>query len=149
MNCRCLSAATVRLGVEVATREEAVRAVAEILRGDPRVGSWEDFWKVIGPNQVVELGEGHGGAVCLVHGRGAGILDLALSALRLSTPVFGETGASLSLFFAFAIPAARSAEYLRAVGALARTCGDAKRRSALMAATTEEEFARLLAAWIG
>lgn len=133
----------------MATRHDAVRAVVEILRSDPRVGSWDDFWAAIGPSQVVELGGDHGGAVCLVHGRGAGISDLALSALRLSTPVSGETGDPLSLFFAFAIPTARSAEYLRAVGALARTCSDTKRRAILMAAATEEEFARLLAGWIG
>ncbi len=148
MNCRCLSAATVRLGVQVATREEAVRAVAEILRDDPRVGLWEDFWKAIGPNQVVELGEGHGGAVCLVHARRSEIVDLALAAMRLASPVIGEKGELISLFFAFAIPTARAAEYLRAVGALARACGDAKRREDLMAAKSEEDFARLLARWI-
>lgn len=148
MNCRCLNSSTVRLGVQAATREEAVRAAIEILRGDPRIVSWDDFLVALDSGQVLELGADHGEAVCLIHGRGAGISGLALSALRLSAPVPGEKGDPLALFFVFAIPTARAAEYLRAVGALVRACADAKCREALMSAATEEEFARRLSGWI-
>lgn len=148
MNCRCLDSSTVRLGVSAATREEAVRAAIEILRNDPRIVSWNDFQAALDSGQVLELGADCGGAVCLVHGRSAGVSGLALSALRLAAPVTGEKGDLLSLFFVFAIPTTRAAEYLRAVGALARACADAKCRETLMSAATEEEFARRLSGWI-
>ncbi len=139
---------TVRLGLQVATREEAVHATAEILRGDPRVGSWDAFRASIGPKQVVELGDRTGGAVCLAHGRSDAVTNLALAAARLSAPVAGERGETLVLFFVFAIPLTMAEEYLRAVGALARACSNAKHRAALLAAPTREDFARLLAGWV-
>ncbi len=148
MNDECVGPMTVRLDMQAATRDEAVRATAELLRGDPRVGPWDAFWAGITPAKVVELGGGEGRAVCLAHGRGADVTGLALAAARLERPVIGEDGAPLSLFFVFAIPLTMSEEYLRAVGALARACGDAARREALNTDASPEDFARHLAGWI-
>lgn len=148
MSGECVGPATVRLGMQAATREEAVRATAELLQGDTRVGPWDTFWAGITPAKVVELGGGEGRAVCLAHGRGADVTGLALAAARLARPVPGENGAPLSLFFVFAIPLTMSEEYLRAVGALARACGDAARREALDADASPEDFAAHLAGWI-
>lgn len=139
----CVTAATVRLGLPAATRDEAVRATAELLRGDGRIFSWDEFLASIGPRQVIDLGDG-GGGVCLAHGRSDSVRQLVLAASRLASPVKGADGSPLSLFFVFGIPLTMSGEYLRAVGALARACGNAKRRAALDAAASPEEFARLL-----
>jgi mannitol/fructose-specific phosphotransferase system IIA component (Ntr-type) len=89
-----------------------------------------------------------GCGVCLAHGRGDQVKHLALAAGRLASPVAGQNG-QLQLIFVFAIPAAMAEEYLRAVGALARTCGDRAKLAQLLAASSSEEFAGLLESWIG
>ncbi len=138
----------VRLDLAAATREEAVRATAELLRNDARIVSWEEFWKSIGPKQVVDLG-GCSCGICLAHGRSDSVKKLALSAARLAAPVNSETLTPVQLVFVFAIPSAMSEEYLRTVGALARRCKDGAKLSELLAATTPEDFAQLLEAWLG
>ena len=143
-----LGPSTVRLGLQAVTRDEAVRATAEILRGDPRVGSWDALWASIGPKQVVELGGSGGGVVCLSHGRSGAVGNLALAAARLSAPVAGQQAEALVLFFVFAIPLTMAEEYLRAVGALARAVGNAKHRTALLGAETQDDFANLLSGWV-
>ncbi len=148
MTASCVNAATVRLDLPASSRDEAVDATAGLLRGDPRLVSWEEFRAAIGERQVVELGGVGSCAVCLAHGRGAGVADLALSAVRLAVPVDGGEGRRIGMVFVFAIPLTMAEEYLRAVGALARVCGNAKQCGALLAAETVEEFAGLLAKWI-
>lgn len=133
----------VRLGLEASTREEAVRATAELLAGDPRLGDWGEFWSSVGPKQVVDLG---GSGICLAHGRSAAVKKLALAASRLAHPVPGRPQPLLAVIV-FAIPLAMAEEYLRAVGAIARACGDAGKRAELLAAATPEAFAALLAEW--
>jgi mannitol/fructose-specific phosphotransferase system IIA component (Ntr-type) len=140
-----VDAARVRLGLTAATRAEAVEATARLLEGDARVGPWGDLWESIGTRQIVEPGTG---GVCLAHGRRGTVKQLALAAARLDQPVAGENG-PVRLFFVFAIPSAMAEEYLRAVGALARVCGDEAKRAALEAAASPEELAGLLGEWIG
>ncbi len=148
MTPSCVNAATVRLGLSAASRDEAVDATAGLLRGDPRVVSWEEFRSAIGERQVVELGGSDACAVCLAHGRSGGVTELALAAARLAAPVDGGDGRRIGLVFVFAIPLTMAEEYLRAVGALARVCGNAKQCGALLGAAKAEKFAGLLAKWI-
>lgn len=136
--------AQVRLGVEETTRENALRAAAELLRGDPRVTSWEELWTSAGERQVAELGSC---GVCLAHGR-RGVRELVLSAVRLTTPVPGTNGAPLSLVFLFGIPEAMAEEYLRAVGALVRACRNEERLEEITKAALPEDFARLIRGWL-
>lgn len=134
----------VRLDWPAASREEALAAAAQLLHDDVRAGSWEDFRRSIGARQIVEPGSG---GVCLAHGRSEAVRHLALAAVRLAQPVAGENG-PVRLVFVFAIPLAMAGEYLRAVGALARVCGDEARRAELAASAAPEHFARLLGEWI-
>jgi mannitol/fructose-specific phosphotransferase system IIA component (Ntr-type) len=140
-----IGAGQVRLDVEESTRAGALRAAADLLRGDARVSAWEDLWVSSGERQVVEL-EGCG--VCLAHGRG-GVKELVLAAVRLASPVVGESGAGLRVVFFFGIPEAMAEEYLRAVGALVRACRCAERLDELLAATTPDEFAACVEEWAG
>lgn len=133
----------VRLGLEASTREEAVRATAELLAGDPRLGDWGEFWSSVGPKQVVDLGAS---GVCLAHGRSGAAKRLALAASRLAHPVPADPE-PLRAVIVFAIPLAMSEEYLRAVGAIARACGDPRRRAELLEARAPNDFAALLAEW--
>jgi mannitol/fructose-specific phosphotransferase system IIA component (Ntr-type) len=136
--------ARVGLGVEAATRGEAVRAAAELLRGDPRIGPWEEFWQELGKRPVVDLGSPD---VCMAHGRGGAVKGLAVSAARI-VPAAGNEPVP-RLVFVFGIPLAMAEEYLRAVGALVRTCREGGRVEALLAETTADGFASLLEKWIG
>ena len=132
----------VRLDLEAADRETALRRTAELLAADPRVGNWEEFWLSIGGRQVVELADA-AGSVILAHGRGQAVREVALAAARWAAP------AGPRLIFVFAIPAAMSEEYLRNVGALARICRQPEKTAALLSAATPVEFAGLLDAWPG
>lgn len=140
MSTRLIEPAHVALNLSARSRDEAVREVAELLRGDARVGSWDDFWKSIGPKQIVDL-KGCGGGVCLAHGREASVRELVLAAGRL------PDGADPSLprfVFLFAIPERMAEDYLRAVGALARVCGEENKMEELRNADMPEVFAAAL-----
>jgi len=132
----------VLLDLEAPAREEAVRATADLLRHDARVGDWDEFWSSIGGRQVVDL-EGSQGGVILAHGRGGSVKQLALAAARWNSPD------GRRLIFVFAIPSAMTAEYLRKVGALARVCREPAKLDALLAAATPEEFGSKITEWIG
>ena len=134
--------ARVRLDVAAPTRDEAVRAVAKLLRDDERVGSWDEFWSSIGERQVVDL-EGCTSGVVLAHGRGGSIKQLALAAARWNSPDGPR------FVFVFAIPSAMAEEYLRKVGALARVCREPAKLDVLRAAASPEEFAARLEEWVG
>ena len=134
MSSRLVEPSQVRLDLAAASRDGAVRAVAGLLRGDPRVGSWDAFWASIGAKQIVDLK----GGVCLAHGRDSTVRDLALAAGRLTA---GADPGLPRYVFVFAIPFAMAEDYLRAVGALARACGDEKKMAVLDKAATPEEFA--------
>ncbi|MFM8720796.1 MAG: hypothetical protein ACKOFH_14915, partial [Chthoniobacterales bacterium] len=104
------------------------------------IGSWDDFWKSIGPKQIVDL-KGCGCGVCLAHGRDESVSGLVLAAGRMA-----DTAApGLPRFvFVFAIPAAMAEDYLRAVGALARLCGEEKKFDVLRRAATPAALADAL-----
>lgn len=137
MSGRLIDPARVRLDLAAGSRDEAVRDVAELLRGDGRIGSWDALWRSIGPKQIVDL-KGCGCGVCLAHGRDESVRDLVLAAGRMAE----HTAAGLPRFvFVFAIPSAMAEDYLRAVGALARLCGEEKKFETLVRAATPADLA--------
>lgn len=140
-----ITAAGVDLALEGTSLMDAVEKTARLLDQDGRSGAWEVFWPSVRDRQMVEPG---GCGVYLAHGRGDQVKHLALAAGRLSSPVAGQSG-QVQMVFVFAIPAAMSEEYLRAVGALARTCGDRAKLDELREVSSPEEFAGLLESWIG
>lgn len=133
--------ARIRLDLAAPDRAAAVRAVAELLSDDPRVGGWDEFWTSIGGRQVVDL-EGCSDGVILAHGRADSVKSLAVAAARWKSPEGPR------LVFVFAIPSAMSGEYLRRVGALARVCRDSSRLTELFAAPSPAGFAAKLEAWL-
>ena len=136
-----LDPARVRLDVAAESRDSAVEAAISLLRDDPRIKSWDEFRPWIGPKQVMEL-EGSAGGVILVHGRSAAVTDMAVSALRWNSPDGPR------FVFVFAIPSAMTEQYLRKVGALARTCRDAGKLAGLAGAATAEDFTDRLEGWM-
>ncbi len=148
MNAGLVSPDHVLLDLAATTREEAVRAVAGLLRADGQIANWDQFWASVGPRQIVDL-KGGGCGVCLAHGRDSSVSALRLAAGRLAVPLEVPGGPALRMVFVFAIPATMSEEYLRNVGALARICREPEKTAALLAAATPAEFAGLLDAWLG
>jgi mannitol/fructose-specific phosphotransferase system IIA component (Ntr-type) len=134
---RLVDATRVRLDLAAPSRGQAVEAALELLRGDPRVVSWEDFRRSVGDRQVIDL-DGCAGGVVLAHGRSASVAKLALAAARWSAPDGPR------LIFVFAIPSAMAGEYLRQVGALARACRAPDCLDALRSAATAGDFAERL-----
>jgi len=142
MSSRLVEPSHVRLDLAATSRDEAVRSVTELLRGDPRIGSWDSLQASIGPKQIVDLK----GGVCLAHGRDESVRDLVVAAGRLPA----DAGPSLPRYvFVFAIPGAMAEDYLRAVGALARACGEEKKIATLDKAHSAAEFADALEALLG
>jgi len=142
MSSRLVEPSHVRLDLAAASRDEAVWSVAELLRGDPRIGAWDALRASIGPKQIVDLK----GRVCLAHGRDETVRDLALAAGRLPAD---EDPHLPRYVFVFAIPSAMAEDYLRAVGALARACGEEKKMAALDQAVTPADFAEALEKLLG
>ncbi|MFZ4483400.1 MAG: PTS sugar transporter subunit IIA [Chthoniobacterales bacterium] len=136
-----------RVGLETvaASREEAIRRAVDLLRGDPRVGPWEDFVAAVAARPIVDF---CGGEICLAHGRGGAIKGLAFAAARVQPGPDAAAGVP-RFVFVFGIPATMAEDYLRSVGALARVCGDPARVAALREAPSEDDFAGLLEKWIG
>jgi hypothetical protein len=142
MSSRLVEPAHVQFDFAAASRDGAVWSVAELLRGDPRIGSWDALRASIGPKQIVDLK----GRVCLAHGRDETVRDLALAAGRLPA----DADPHLPRYvFVFAIPSAMAEDYLRAVGALARACGEEKKMAALDRAATPRDFAEALEKLLG
>jgi len=140
MSSRLVEPAHVALDLDASSRDGAVRAVAERLRGDARIGSFDAFRESIGPKQIVDLA-GCGCGVCLAHGRESSVRELVLAAGRLPE---GVAGALPRFVFLFAIPERMAEDYLRAVGALARACGEPARMEELHRAETPEALADAL-----
>lgn len=140
-----ISASGVRLDLSAASLLGAVEQTARLLVKGDGVVDWAAFWPSVQDRQIVEPGRC---GVCLAHGRSEKVKQLALAAGRLRQPVAAANG-DVRLVFVFAIPSAMSEEYLRAVGALARTCGDGAKLERLMGAATAEELAGLLERWVG
>ncbi len=55
MNAGLVSPDHVLLDLAATTREEAVRAVAGLLRADGQIANWDQFWASVGPRQIVDL----------------------------------------------------------------------------------------------
>ncbi|MEI7864552.1 MAG: PTS sugar transporter subunit IIA [Chthoniobacterales bacterium] len=143
-----VSADHVLLDLAATSREGAVRMVAELLRSDGHIASWDQFWASVGPRQIVDLRGGSCG-VCLAHGRDNSVAALRLAAARLAVPIDVPGTPALRLVFVFAIPSAMADDYLRSVGALARCCGQDGKLQALLDAPGKEEFAAALRVLVG
>ena len=142
MSSRLVEPSQVRLDLAATSRDEAVWSVTELLRGDPRIAAWDALRASIGPKQIVDLK----GRVCLAHGRDETVRDLALAAGRLPA----DADPHLPRYvFVFSIPSAMAEEYLRAVGALARACGEEKSMAARDKAATPDDGAEALEELLG
>jgi len=127
-----------------ATAAEAILEVVELLRDH---GLVDDFYKLA--DAIMER-EGRtstntGVGVAFPHAR-TDLVDRIILGIGRSTAgiPFGHSPEPVHLIFLVGVPQRRVTDYLVCVGALARVVKDKPRRAALMAATTGEEFVKLM-----
>jgi mannitol/fructose-specific phosphotransferase system IIA component (Ntr-type) len=106
------------LDLDLETREEAIRRVAETLRSDPRVADWPQFFRTLkerDANAKINLQYG----VTVPHARTSAVTAMVMAFGRLKQPVVGADG-QIHFVIVFGIPETMDAEYLRLVGTLMR-----------------------------
>ena len=126
----------------------AVAALAEVLHGDNRITNWAEFQGILCRGAAKGLTVLSCGAA-LCHARTEGVADMLMAAGRLATPILNQSasspaGAPFRFLFIIGLPPAMAAEYLRVVGALARTLKAPATMEAIEAAETGEDLVEVL-----
>ncbi len=129
------------LGLAAGSRQEAVHAVAESLRGDSRVADWALFFKTLSESERsakcnLELG------LTMPHGRTNAVTTMVMAFGRLETSVriFAE---EIRYVLVIGIPETMDADYLRLVGVLMRVFRDDRLRATLDSARTAEAVLKI------
>ncbi|HEY0792277.1 MAG TPA: PTS sugar transporter subunit IIA [Chthoniobacterales bacterium] len=126
------------LNLDVETYAEAVQRLAEPLRSDPRVSSWQELAaaltaKAQGPTAHLKYG------VTLVHVRTTAVLDFVMTFGRLRQPVLDQAE-PIQYILLIGIPIAMDAEYARLLGVLMRVLRDERLCAAFQRAQRPEEI---------
>jgi len=136
----------VLLELAATTAEAAILEVAQQLRGNDRVLDWGKFVDALRTGSSCVSNE-NGYGICIPHARTPHVGSMVMAAGRSQKGVFfPEPGIQVHYLFVIGVPAALAADYLRIIGALARTFRSPKSEAALREAETKEEFIRLLGA---
>jgi len=124
----------------------AIKEVAELLRDNPAVTSFDGFYQELEAREQVEttcLGNG----IAFPHARTDHIKTMVLAVGRSPDGVhFKSCNQIVHLLFTIGTPKRMATDYLSVVGGLARILKDAKLREALMAAANPDEFVGIIAA---
>lgn len=125
------------LNVKAATREEAIKIVADSLKGDNRVIDWPRFETTLSECQrssKINIGLG----LTIPHNRTDSITSMVMAFGRLAQPI-RRGPASIRFVLVIGIPETMDADYLRLVGVLMRAFRDPELLKTLETATTPEE----------
>jgi mannitol/fructose-specific phosphotransferase system IIA component (Ntr-type) len=125
------------LNVKATTREEALTAVSDSLKGDNRIIDWPAFTHCLGEcerSSKVNMGLG----LTIPHGRSDSVTSMVMAFGRLAQPIH-RGPASIRFVLVIGIPETMDADYLRLVGVLMRAFRDNHLRNALETAETPEE----------
>jgi mannitol/fructose-specific phosphotransferase system IIA component (Ntr-type) len=129
----------VDLGLGAMAQASAVQQVLGLLRGDERVVDWGRLTAAISAKATVAA-EGAGFEICIPHARTDAVNAMVMGVGRCES-VPGKT----TYLFVIGVPVALAADYLRIIGALARTFRDGVTEGKLRATDDAAEFVRLLA----
>ncbi len=135
-----------QLDLSAATAAGAIHQIAELLRGDERVSDWNKFCGNLKTGNACLTNES-GYGICIPHARTAAVSSMVAAAGRSASGiVFDNEGLRVHYIFVIGVPAPLASDYLRIIGALARTFRSLKCEAALRTAATQEEFLEVLAA---
>jgi PTS system fructose-specific IIC component len=129
------------LGLVARSREEAVHAVAESLRGESRIADWPLFFQTLSESERsakcnLELG------LTMPHGRTDAVTTMVMAFARLETPV-RIVSEEIRYVLVIGIPETMDADYLRLVGVLMRVFRDDRLRATLDSARTAEDVLKI------
>lgn len=142
-----LKPAHIDLALPGGTPTEAILHVASLLRGDPRVPAWQKFFAQLTSRTPCVAG-GIEFEICIPHARTDAVNAMVMAVGRSAegVRVADPPPAHLTHYvFVIGVPQALTADYLRIVGALARTFRDPAAERALRAAAAPADFLALLA----
>jgi mannitol/fructose-specific phosphotransferase system IIA component (Ntr-type) len=125
------------LDVKAATRDEAIKIVADSLKGDNRIIDWARFETTLSECQrSAKINIGFG--LTIPHNRTNSVTSMVMAFGRLAQPI-RRGPASIRFVLMIGIPETMDADYLRLVGVLMRAFRDSELRKALETAKTPEE----------
>lgn len=125
------------LDVKATTREEAIKAVTDSLRGDTRIIDWAGLVESLAECErsgKVNMGLG----LTIPHGRTDSVTSMVMAFGRLAQAI-RRGPASIRFVLVIGIPETMDADYLRLVGVLMRAFRDDQMRKTLETAKTPEE----------
>jgi len=139
-----LSPDHVRLDTKSSTKPEAVQEILQLLEQDGRIRDWGKFEGAVLGKDPATMGHGNLG-VCIAHARTDAVGRIITSAGRSNEGVvFPDLKQPVRLIFVVGIPAAMDSEYLRLIGAIARTCQDGPMVSRLLSVSDPKDFIAIL-----
>jgi mannitol/fructose-specific phosphotransferase system IIA component (Ntr-type) len=125
------------LDVKAATRDEAIKIVADSLKGDNRIIDWPRFETTLSECQrsaKINIGLG----LTIPHNRTNSVTSMVMAFGRLELPI-RRGPASIRFVLLIGIPETMDADYLRLVGVLMRAFRDPELQKTLETAKTPEE----------
>ena len=125
------------LSVKAADRDEAIKVVADSLKGDTRVIDWPRFETTLSEclrSSKINIGLG----LTIPHNRTSTVTSMVMAFGRLAQPI-RRGPASIRFVLVIGIPETMDADYLRLVGVLMRAFRDPELRKTLETAKTPEE----------
>jgi len=135
----------VRLALKSSTRSEAIQEVLQLLKNDPRIRDWDAFQESVLSKDPPAIGHGTLG-ICIAHTRTNAVGKIVAAVGRSTAGVsFPDLKQPVKLVFVIGIPAAMDSEYLRLVGAIARTCQDGPMLSRMLSVGKPKDFIEVLA----
>ena len=137
-----LQPAQVLTALSAATLPAAVDEILAAMRGDSRVADWDALRAAVAAHEAPAIDAGEC-SICIAHGRTNAVTSLAMGA-GISAEGYGEGAKKIRLVFVAGIPAAFNNEYLRAVGSIARLCGQPAFLEKLLSSKTPSDFIALL-----
>jgi len=132
----------ISLDIAATDKNQAILEVAAILRADPDLLDFDCFCReLLARDEMRSTAAGYG--VAFPHARTDAVKEIVVAVGR-STPgvLFGEE--RVHFIFVIGTPREKAADYLVAVGTLARLMRTEKIRAALIKSTTPEDFIRVL-----
>lgn len=131
----------VDLSMGPVTVEAATLHVAALLKTDPRILDWTQFYHGV-RSRVPCIAETQDFEILIPHARTESVNDMVMGAGRMKTAA-GDAG-RVRYVFVIGVPQRLAADYLRVIGAIARILRDPAAERELRAIATAEDFVSAL-----
>ncbi len=143
---KLLDPSRIALSLKSTKRTAAIHEVARLLEGHPDVIDFQGFYNELLARERLDT-TCLGNELALPHARTEHVKKIVLAVGRSKDGVFFENGnQSVRLLFVLGTPKGNATDYLMVVSALCKILKEPANRTALLAATTAEDFVATLIA---